>query len=118
MQWININWSFTSTCYFKHRNFINDVWDYIKGDAPVFNYAFSAGDDASDVIAHRLDADLIENAFASHGPMFAFMAASFVLNAQNAGTQLDSNIMKQIEDIADYLNQFTLITPEPNTPEI
>lgn len=96
----------------------NETWDYIKGDTPVFNYAFSAGDDASDVIALRLDADLIENAFASHGPMFAFMTASFVLNAQNAGTQLDSNIMRQIEDIADYLNQFKLTIPEPNTPEI
>lgn len=94
------------------------TWDYIKGDAPVFGYAFSAGDDASDVIPHRLDADLIENAFASHGSMFAFMAASFVLNAQNTGTQPDANIIGQIEDIADYLNQFKLIIPEPNTPEI
>lgn len=96
----------------------DDTWEYIKGDNPQFHYELSAGDDASDVILHRLDADLIEKGFASHGPMFAFMAVSFLLDAQNDAVHLDSNIISQMNDIADYLKQYIVIEPDLNIPQI
>jgi len=85
-----------------------DTWVHIKGDDPVFDYKFSAGDDASDVVYHKLDANLIQDAFASHGPMFAFMAASFVLDAQSRSLEIAPEVMAQIEGIADFLD-----TPKP-----
>lgn len=96
----NTSWIETRLSWFMMDE---ETWAHIKGDDPMFDYQFSAGDDASDVVYHRLDKDLIQNAFASHGPMFAFMAASFVLDAQKGGVELDPAIMVQMEDIVDFL---------------
>ena len=97
----NTSWIETRLSWFMMNE---ETWAYIKGDNPAFDYEFSAGDDASDVVYHRLDSNLIENAFASHGPMFAFMAASFVLDAQKKNLEIDPAIMEQIKDIADFLD--------------
>ena len=42
--------------------------------------------------------------------MFAFMAASFVLDAQRRDLEIDPAIMTQIEDIAAFLDN-----PKPTT---
>lgn len=91
------------------------TWDYIKGTNPKFNYQFSAGDDASGVEVLELSPSLIEKAYASHGSMFAFMAASFLLDAQEKGTVLDASILKQMKEVCDYLETFKPSAPE--TPE-
>lgn len=82
----------------------NETWTDIKGTNPVFDYQFSAGDDASDVVHHRLDANLIKTAFASHGPMFAFMAASFLLEKQQKGEDINSKIYEQMKSVAQFIN--------------
>lgn len=68
------------------------TWDSIRGDSPVFDYQLSAGDDASGVVYHRIDSDLVENAFASHGSMFTFMAEV-----------VPEAVVTQLEGLADYL---------------
>ena len=93
----------------------DDIWEQVKGDNPVFDYAFSAGDDASGVVYHKLDANLLEAASASHGPMFAFMAASFILDAQDKGIKLDPSIIAQINTMADFLEQRECDTPQIQT---
>ncbi len=83
------------------------TWQYIRGENPKYDYKFSPGDDASDVKLLRLDADLIRDAFASHGPMFAFMAASFLLDRQEKGIAVEPSIMAQMRDIGRYLKSCT-----------
>jgi hypothetical protein len=76
----------------------DDIWAQICGAKPKFPYALVAGDDASGVVWHKLDATLFENAYASHGPMFAYMAASYVLDKHEKGQALDVDIQSQLED--------------------
>lgn len=88
-------------------------WKKVKGDHPVFDYQFTAGDDASDVVYHKVDSQLIDKAFDSHGPMFAFMAASFLLDRQKKEIVIDPDIMNQIKDIEAYLS--SCFSPETFT---
>jgi hypothetical protein len=71
------------------------VWEHIKGDNPVFDYQFTAGDDASGVQMFRIDEELITNAFDSHGAMFTFMVASYLLHEQAQGKQIAPSIKTQ-----------------------
>jgi hypothetical protein len=88
----------------------DDNWNYIVGDDPKFDYALTAGDDASDTVYHRVDEDLVATAFASHGPMFAYMAASYILESENNGDHIEPSILSQLEEIANYLETI----PEPS----
>lgn len=81
----------------------DDKWAYIKGTNPVYDYQFSAGDDASGVVEHEISPTLIKDAFASHGALFSFMCASYLLKTQDNGDHLDASIIKQLENVADYL---------------
>ncbi|MEM7618278.1 MAG: hypothetical protein AAF244_02725, partial [Pseudomonadota bacterium] len=81
-----------------------DKWEYIKGENPAFDYALAAGDDADGVHYFEMDWKLIHDANASHAPLFAFMAASYLLDTQEKGQELDSNIISQLEDMAGYLD--------------
>lgn len=80
-----------------------DKWAYIKGENPPFDYALAAGDDADGVHYFEMNGELIDNANASHAPLFAYMAASYLLETQDKGEILHPNIMRQIEDMASYL---------------
>lgn len=80
------------------------TWDYICGDK-VFPYALSAGDDASGVVWHEVDGKLIEKAYASHGPMFAFMAASYMLDTIEKGDALSPDIRKQMQAMQKHVKR-------------
>ncbi len=84
----------------------DDTWSFIKGPNPKFPYAFSAGDDASGVVEHELTPALIKTAFASHGALFTFLGASYLLKMQSDGAVIDGDIIAQMNDIADYLDGF------------
>ena len=80
----------------------DDAWDYIKGDDK-FGYDIVPGDDATAAGFRELDARLVLNASASHGPMMCYMAASYILAEQRKGREIAPSIMKQLSDIADEL---------------
>lgn len=94
--------------------FLNQAtWDYIKGTKPVFDYKLAAGDDADDVVAHKIDKNLLEKATGSHGMMFLLMAASYVLDEQKKGHIIDGAVLKQVEDVAKYAGGFrTEVSPK------
>lgn len=85
----------------------DENWNYIRGNNPRFNYEFSAGDDADGVHYFEVNRDLIQNANSSHAPLFAFMAASFLLDAQENDIILDPSIIAQIEDVADFVGKIS-----------
>lgn len=84
--------------------FNDQTWRDIKGN-DMFGYKFSGGDDASDIIFHKFDPDTVQNAYASHGPMMCFMAASYVLDAQARGNKIEESVVAQLQTVADYLQQ-------------
>jgi hypothetical protein len=93
------------------------TWDYIKGaDLQKMGYALAAGDDAGSVVYHRLDGRLIAQAYDSHGAFFAYMSASFLLDAQEKGRAPDPAIVAQFEDMADYLERETKNAAPPPKP--
>ena len=93
------------------------TWAYVKGPSPVFPYAFSAGDDASGVVEHEITPQLIKDAFASHGALFTFLAASYLLKTQQDGQQVGTDIITQLSEVADYLAPFngSYQPPEPRS---
>lgn len=84
------------------------TWGFIKGSKPIFDYQFVAGDDASGVVYHRLDTNFVERAYASHGAMAVFMAASFLLHAEKEKMILQPEILNQLTDIADSLRHLSV----------
>jgi|TARA_R110002126_G_scaffold3263_1_gene18451 hypothetical protein len=80
------------------------TWRNIVGLSPKYNYAFSAGDDASGVIEHHFSPTLIKDAFASHGALFSFIGASYLLKAQETGTAIAPSILKQCSEIVRFLD--------------
>lgn len=80
----------------------DEAWEEIRGSNPKFDYRFMAGDDASAVQPHKLDVALVDNAYASHGPMFAFMAASYLADCVNNDIELPPTILKQFEELSEY----------------
>lgn len=80
--------------------FDDKTWEQIRGPNPAFDYRFAAGDDAEDIALLRLDGDLIRNAFDSHGPMFVFMTASYLLHQQEQGVEIPDSILDQARGIA------------------
>lgn len=86
----------------------DSTWEYIRGENPVFDYQLAAGDDADDVVAHRIDRNLMESATGTHSAMFAFMAASFLLHAQKERYVLSPEIIQQMEELAKFLDQYKL----------
>jgi hypothetical protein len=91
-------------------------WNAIKGPQPLFPYAFSAGDDASGVVEHKITPRLIEDAYASHGALFAFMAASYVLNMQDTAQKIEPSVLTQLEAVAAYLEQSVAAQPKNTQP--
>lgn len=85
----------------------DDRWNYIRGENPPFDYQLAAGDDADDVVAHRIDENLLKSATGTHSAMFLFMAASYLLDAQKKGLKLDSSVLAQLEEVADFLHPFS-----------
>lgn len=84
--------------------FLDDkTWNGIKGDNK-FNYQLSGGDDASSVVWHYFDPAIIRTAYASHGPLMGFMAASFLLHAQAHHQPLPQTVLKQVRAVADFLS--------------
>jgi hypothetical protein len=75
------------------------IWDGIRGAEPVFDYQFVAGDDASGVVAHKLDENLVKTAYASHGPMFMFMAASYLVKAARENRTVPDSVITQCADL-------------------
>jgi hypothetical protein len=90
----------------------DEVWAKIRGSSPRFDYQLSGGDDAKGVHHYRYDQDLIMNAVASHGPMMAFIAASFLLKEQAEGRAVAPSILAQLESVADFLMR-TKLDPLP-----
>lgn len=78
-------------------------WDYIVGPSPKFNYEFSAGDDASGVVEHKISPNLLDEAFASHGALFTYLAASYLLQTQVQAQRVDTSIINQLSDVANFL---------------
>jgi hypothetical protein len=89
------------------------TWQNIVGAAPKYNYAFSAGDDASGVVEHHLSPALIKGAFASHGALFSFIGASYLLDAQAKGKSIAPSILKQCQDIATFLESENTRAAQP-----
>ena len=94
----------------------DEQWDEIKGAQPVFPYAFSAGDDASGVVEHKITPSLIEDAYASHGALFAFMAASYLLNKQETAQKIEPSVITQLEAVANHLEQSIAVQPKNTQP--
>lgn len=84
----------------------DEKWDYICGENPVFDYQLSAGDDADDVVAHRIDENLLKSANGTHSAMFLFMAASYLLDSQKRGLKLDPSVLQQLEGVANFVHSF------------
>ena len=83
------------------------IWAGMRGGSPVFDYQLSAGDDADDVVAHRIDQALMEKASGTHSAMFAYMAASYLLDIQRMGQDVNSDIAQQLEELAIFLEAET-----------
>jgi len=82
-------------------------WEYVRGDPdPVFDYEFSAGDDASDVGFFKLGPELLEEIIACHGAMLAFMTASYLLDKAHMGEELPDSVWQQMERMADHLERY------------
>ncbi|GAB5389816.1 MAG: hypothetical protein Alpg2KO_27840 [Alphaproteobacteria bacterium] len=90
----------------------DDIWQKVRGDNPAYDYRFEAGDDASGVVAHRVDETLARDAFASHGPMFAWLAAAYVLDQQKKGQTIEPSIKTQLTEMADFLQKYTPDAPK------
>ena len=84
----------------------DEKWQFVKGDNPPFDYQFSSGDDAQSVHYFEIGADLIRESNNSHAPLFGFMAASYLLHAQENGQHIPDNIMAQMQDMMTYLDKF------------
>lgn len=94
-------------------NFLNAAkWEEIKGKNPAFPYAFKAGDDADAVVPHKIDKTLLENASGTHSAMFVYMAASYLLHTQEKGESVPQTIIKQLEEVAAFLDK----TPALQSP--
>ncbi len=94
--------------------FNDDIWNEIKGENK-FNYKLSGGDDASGVVYHDFTPALLQNAYASHGPMICFMAASFLLYAQESGMALAPSVLDQMEKVSAFLESYK-VSPDPSVP--
>lgn len=81
----------------------DNAWAYIKGDNPVFSYELSAGDDAAGVVLHDVRPELVVEASASHGPMFVFLGASYLLHMQEQGHEIEPDIIEQFQEIKTFL---------------
>ncbi|HTK85792.1 MAG TPA: hypothetical protein VL625_11985 [Patescibacteria group bacterium] len=79
----------------------HDRWRGIVGNGR-FNYQLSGGDDSAGVHHFPVTPETIRTALPSHGPMMTFMLASFLLDRQEKGIELHPNIMRQLEDLADF----------------
>lgn len=86
--------------------FNDDIWNGIRGDNPPFDYKLTGGDDASGVKYLELGPDLIQHAYASHGAMMVYMAASFLLYAQEAGMTLDDDVIAQMKKTNEFLKKY------------
>ncbi len=80
----------------------DESWARIRGDDK-FGYDFVGGDDASGIVFHELNPDTIRRAYASHGPMMCFLAASFALDRQEKKIALDRNVVRQLQQVAAFL---------------
>ncbi len=86
-------------------SFDEQDWESIKGDDK-FGYRLDGGDDASSVVYHKFGAAIVRNAYASHGVMMTFMAASYLLKTQDENQTIDSAILSQCREVADlFLGQ-------------
>jgi hypothetical protein len=88
--------------------FVDDaIWAHIRGNHPRYNYQLAAGDDADEVVAHKLSPTLLEDATGTHSAMFLFMAASFLLESQKIGRSIPDIILRQMEELIAYVFQVT-----------
>lgn len=98
----------TNTSWIESRlswvSFDEASWSHIKGDDK-FSYELTGGDDASAVVHHKLSPEVIEKAYASHGPMMCFMAASYALEQQSQHKQIDPNIIRQLQSVSDFFQK-------------
>lgn len=88
-------------------NFDDETFDWVKNggkDRPRYDYQLAAGDDAFDLVLHDISPTLVEEACASHGPMFVFLAASYMLDRQAQGRTPEPSVMAQMVEIADYMD--------------
>jgi hypothetical protein len=93
------------------------AWNYIKGaDANNFGYEISAGDDAEGIICRKLEGALLNDATDSHGALMAYMAASWLLDAQEKNITPDPAIIRQFEDLAAHMEKEASPAPAPNLP--
>lgn len=92
----------------------DEEWGYIKGDTPVFSYELSAGDDAAGVILHDVRPELVATASASHGPMFVFLGASYLLYMQEQGHEIEPDVIEQFEEIRTFLRAALKNTHTPS----
>jgi hypothetical protein len=83
-------------------------WITIKGDDP-FNYDFVAGDDAQQVLWHRIDPKLVKHSTASHGALFSYLLNSYLLTKE----QKDDTVLKQAQDLLMFFKNETRDTPAP-----
>jgi hypothetical protein len=93
------------------------AWNHIKGaDANNFGYEISAGDDAAGIICQKLDGKLLNDATDSHGALMAYMAASWLLDAQERNVAPDPAILRQFEELAAHMEKEAAPAPSPNLP--
>ena len=83
------------------------TWAYIRGENPPFPYEFSAGDDASAVVEHRLDDKLLHTAFGGHSALFGYMTASYLLDSQEKNRDVPESILEQVKTMCQYYDHMT-----------
>lgn len=92
--------------------FLDDErWEMVRGPNPRFDYRFEAGDDASGVVAHKIDAELIGKAYASHGALFLYLAASYVADSSMKGADIPEGVYRQLSEL---VNQLDTSQPSPS----
>ena len=92
------------------------TWKHIAGNGP-FDYKLSGGDDSDGVFHFPVTPETIKSALPSHGPMMTYMLASFLLDAQERNIDLHPNIMRQLEDIADFYSPSAAVPPPVPAPQ-
>lgn len=78
----------------------------MKGNSPRYNYGLVAGDDAASIHYFEIGKELIENANKSHAPLFAFMAAAYLIDRTIKGLEITKTVHQQLEEVAEYLGKF------------
>lgn len=76
-------------------------WDQIKGDDK-FNYDFTAGDDAQDVLWHEINPELIDQA-GNHSSLFCYVLSSYLVSDHQQSPEVFQEIKQQAKELLGHL---------------